>query len=720
MPGFVSRILRLRWVRGLVLVAVVLGSWYVVRRALRPGIPAPDAVTLAHVKNVRILRDGLGVPHVFGTTDADAAFGLAYAHAEDDFPLIQGVAAASTGRLGLHVISMQALINDYYVNLIQIDRQILEGYPKLSPDFRAVLEAYARGLNYYAFKHPGEVNTRLLPFRGQDLAAGFAHKIPYMADLPRMLKALLSKEPPKKVGDSILAMGEPLFPGSNSHAVAASRSTDNTVRLNVNSHQPYEGPVAWYEAHIVSKTGWNAVGGLFPGAPIVLHGHNQHLGWAHTVNRPDIIDVYKLTVNAEETHYLLDGVWTPLERRTARLRVDLGLFTLPIPRDVFASKHGPVVKTDHGFFAIRYAGIGRAIFAGEQWYRMNRARNLAEWKAAMRVQGLPMFNTVYADSTNILYVYNALLPLRAAGPDYSQVLPGDRSDLIWSRYLPFDQLPMVRNPPSGFVQNCNTTPFQTTTGAGNPQPRDFAPEHGIDNFMNNRGRRSLALFGAAGRISREQFLKYKWDRTYDRQGPMYTTVIGPLEKTFQPKNADEREALRLISTWNGTADEDARGAVLAIFTLQAISREIPREEFAHLKTPASALRAAIAFLKENFGRLDVRLADVQRLQRGTLDIGLGGGTDLLNCVHTTTRGGRLVGVAGDSYVMLVEFTRGQVRSFSRHQYGSSSRPDSPHFTDQARAFAARTLRPTLLTESAIRADPGAREYHPGQEGRAVR
>ena len=720
MNTIASRAVRSRWFRIPVLLSLVLGAWYVGRRALRPGIAPPDTATLAHVRSVRILRDGLGVPHIFGRTDADAAFGLAYAHAEDDFPLIQGVSAASTGRLGLHQVSMQALINDYYANLIQIDRQVAEGYRQLAPEYRAVLEGYARGLNYYAYQHPEGVNTALLPFKGEDLAAAFAHKIPYMAELPRVLKSLLSDNPPVQIGDTVLALGAPTFPGSNSHAVAAFRSPDSTVRLNVNSHQPYEGPVAWYEAHIVSETGWNTIGGLFPGAPVILHGHNQYLGWAHTVNKPDIIDVYKLTVNAQETQYLLDGKWMPLGRRTAKLRLDLGLFTVAIPREVFESSHGPVMKTTHGFFAIRYAGIGRAIFAGEQWYRMNRARNLAEWKQAMRIQGIPMFNTIYADKNNILYVYNALLPQRPAGLNYSRVLPGDRSDLIWNAYLPFDRLPMVTNPPSGFLQNCNTTPYRTTTGPGNPRPQDFAAEYGIEMSMNNRGLRSLALFSTPGRISREQFLRYKWDRTYDRTGPMYETVIRPLLKTFRPQGDDEREALRLVEAWNGVANEESAGAALAIFTLQAISTEIPRAEFAHLRTPAEAFREAIAFLKRHFGRLDVRLADVQRLRRPGLDIGLGGGTDLLNCIHSTPRDGRWVAVAGDSYIMLVEFSSGGVKSFSRHQYGSSSRPDSPHYTDQGRAFAARTLRPTLLTEDAIRADPGSREYTPGEEQAAPR
>jgi len=105
------------------------------------------------------------------------------------------------------------------------------------------------------------------------------------------------------------------------------------------------------------------------------------------------------------------------------------------------------MKTDHGFYAIRYANAKRGIFAVEQWYRMNKATDLKSWKAAMRIHAIPMFNLVYADRDNVFYVYNATLPQRKSGFDYKAILPGDRSDLIWKKILPWEQLPMAHNPP---------------------------------------------------------------------------------------------------------------------------------------------------------------------------------------------------------------------------------------------------------------------------------
>ena len=186
--------MRRRWVRVLVVLGALgalAAGWRAVRPRLRPAPPPPDAASLAHAAAVEILRDRWGVPHIFGASDADAAFGLAYAHAEDDFPMIQGVLVAARGRLSMLVLSKQALANDYYVALIRVREQVEEQYPELSPEVRAVLEAYARGLNFYAHHHPSEVDTRFLPFRGEDIAAGFAHKLPVLMGFGDVLKNLV-------------------------------------------------------------------------------------------------------------------------------------------------------------------------------------------------------------------------------------------------------------------------------------------------------------------------------------------------------------------------------------------------------------------------------------------------------------------------------------------------------------------------------------------------
>jgi penicillin amidase/acyl-homoserine-lactone acylase len=715
---FLSR----RWVRVLLGVIALLGLWRALRKPLfLPKPPRPDAATFEQAKRVRIVRDTWGVPHVFGTSDADTAFGLAYAEAEDDFPMMQGALAAANGHLSLLLLTKEALANDYYVSLVRIREQIESQYDTLSADYRGVLEGYARGLNLYAYLHPDEADGRLYPLTGKDVAAGFAHKVPLMFDINKVLGALI-EGPPKHVGTRILAARQDdlrredsAFPGSNAHAVSAWRSTDGITRLNVNSHQPWEGPVTWYEAHVTSEEGWNTSGALFPGAPMILHGHNDHLGWAHTVNSPDLVDVYELKLDPNKPGtYELDGTSRPLEEKQAPIAIDTGFFVFTAHKPVYWSEHGPAMRTDQGAWAIRYAGIGRALKAGEQWYRMNKARSLTEWKAAMSMQAIPMFNTVYADHDHILYVYNASLPKRAPGHDWRAILPGDKSELIWNEYLPFRELPQVLDPPSGFVQTCNATPWKTTTGEGNPQAEAFAESFGIETNLTNRSARSLELFGTGAPISREDFLRFKWDRTYTPDAAIMKEVVQPLlARGAAPDSTDtEREALELLRTWDRTCDETSTGATIAVLVWRGVNPDkaggtaVPTDVF-------TAFQRAVKFLVVQFGKVAVPWGELHRLRRGTVDLPLGGGPDVLNGVNARTVDARLVGRQGDSFVMLVELGADGVRSSSIHQYGASNRPRSPHYADQSPTYLKRTLKPTWRTPAELAAHT-ERAYSPGE------
>lgn len=712
------KLLRRRWFRITAALIVLVGVYRVIRKPLLlPRPPCPDAATFEHAKRVRIVRDTYGVPHIHGETDADAAFGLAYANAEDDFPMIQGVLAASTGRLGLLVLSKEALANDYYVGLVRVREQVAEGYERLSPDYRAVIEAYARGLNLYAYRHPDEADGRLYPMSGRDIAAGFAHKIPLMFDLNKVLGEL-NDGPPRHAGERLkTALSDhdretSGLPGSNAHAVSAKRAPDGVTRLNVNSHQPWEGPVAWYEAQVTSDEGWNMTGGLFPGAPFVIHGHNDHLGWAHTVNSPDLVDVYELELDPKAPdHYLLDGQSVALEEKAAPIPIDTGFFVFTAHEPVYWSEHGLVLKTKQGAWAIRYAGMGRALKTGEQWFRMNKAKTFDEWKAAMRSAVVPMFNTVYADARHIAYFYNALLPIRAPGRDWQAILPGNERALIWKDYLAFDELPHIEDPPSGFVQNCNGTPFRATTGDANPKPEAFSSTFGIETNVNNRSARSLALLGTDAPVNREDFLRFKWDRTYAEDSEIMREVVKPLVE-LATEDPQEKAALALLKTWDGVVGEDRVPATLAILTWRRVNPAHAGGSAAPTDVK-TAFRETVKWLVLHFGRVEVPWGEVHRLRRGSVDLPLGGGPDVLNGINARDTEDRLVGRQGDSLVVIVDFAPGRTTSESIHQYGSSNRPSSPHYADQAPMAVKRTLKPTWRTpeEQAAHAE---RSYHPGE------
>ena len=657
--------------------------------------------------DVRILRDTWGVPHVFGRTDPDVAYGLAWAHAEDDFQTIQGALLAARGRLAT-ALGREGAPNDYMVQLLRIPEVVEAGYERdLAPETRALCEAYADGLNHYAALHPDQARAELYPARGRDLIAGFVHKTPLFFGLDRILRGLL---------EPAASPAPPATPtGSNAFAVAPRRSADGFTRLAVNSHQPWAGPVAWYEAHLHSDTGWDAVGGLFPGVPLILHGHNRNLGWAHTVNKPDLIDVYALEMNpAQPNQYKLDGAWRDLEVRTAAIAVKIfGPLTWTAHREVLWSVYGPVVRGPRGVFAIRIAGYGDVRHI-EQWYRMNKASRFDEWLDAMRMNALPMFNVAYADGEgHVYYVYNGRLPLRTEGYDWVGIVPGNTSRTLWTQSLPFDRLPQVKDPPSGFVQNCNSSPFQTTVGAGNPDLSAYSAALGIETRMTNRALRALELLGGDEQITREEFDRYKFDVTYS-SASLVAAGLRRLLAAPAPADPLTRQAWDLLHGWDLSATAENRATALALMALMPTDE--PEAGEAPTPVLVQRLTAAARLLQDRFGRIDVPWQDVLRLRRGKLDLALFGGPDLLRAVYGRPgKDGRIAGVAGDSYILLVEWDgEGRVTSRSIQPYGTATLDArSPHYADQAPLFATARLKPVWMEESEIRAHL-EREYRPGE------
>ncbi|KAB7648210.1 penicillin acylase family protein [Polymorphobacter fuscus] len=686
-----------RWLRILVVIGAVLATLFVGLASWDNLTAQPSVADPAVRRDVRIVRDRWGVPHIFGKTDADVAYGLAIAHAEDDFRNLEEVVAAVRGRGGA-ITGQDGASVDFAGGLLGANAIAAAHYADLSPDTRRLLAAYAQGLNEYAAGHPGEARLRgLFPVNGQDIVAGFMLRAPFFFGLDRPLAALVAGEPVPR--DS----GPPDERGSNGFAVAGRRSADGVTRLIVNSHQPWEGGVSWWEVVVHSGEGWDFAGALFPGAPYPLLGHNKTLGWTNTVNRPDLIDTYWLTVNAAGTQYRFDGKWLPLDSETLWLRVKLGPLTLPIPRKVYRSVHGPVVRNDKGYFAIRYAGIGD-VRQVEQYYRLNKARNLDEWREAMAMQAVAGTNFVYADAAgHIGMFYNARFPRRASGYDWKGVLPGDTSKTLWTDYHPWADDPMTVDPAAGWVANSNNTPFLSTAPADEQARGDFPPEMGIETYVTNRARRYQALFAALGdaKISRDDLLRIKFDKGYDKAGwagDWYRAVMA-LDTSQAP---DLAAAQKLIATWDWTLDCKGNADTLVTAAFAQAAR------YAYQNKPrpdtAAALREAVDLLERHYGRIDVPLGDFQRLRHGKVDLPVCGGPEALRAIiGTTGADGRRVANNGDGFIMLIEWAPdGQVSSRSVHQFGAATvRPQSPHYADQSPLFVAERWKTVPFDASAV-------------------
>jgi len=654
--------------------------------------------------DVRIRRDEWGVPHVKGKTDADVAYGLAWAQAEDDFPTLQEAVFTGRGRLA-ELTGPSGLESDYLVALQDVAGAVKRGYGGLPADLRAVMEAYAAGINAYAAKHQDMVAPGLLPVTGQDLVAGTTYRGPTFYGLDDLFRGTMQPTAQKTA-----AVEDRLEIGSNGVAVGPSRSADGATRLLVNSHQPYTGPLAWYEAVLESGQGWHVAGGFFPGSPFMLHGHNAHLGWASTVNNPDLADVYQLTVNpTDRDRYRLDGAWRRFNSRWVEIRVRKpdGSFET-VRREALASVHGPVVRTDHGVFAIRFAGLGEVRQNG-QYFAMNKARNLAEWKAAMARGVLPSINYIYADAKgNLGYVHNGRYPVREAGVDWSGIVPGDRSDLIWTAQLPFERVPQLWNPKGGWTFNANNTPFQATDPADNLKPDAYPKTLGLQANMTNRAWRALETYGADPSITAEEFEAYKYDLAYSEKSELAKAIqfLMELEITDDELTLVLNQAKDLFRTWDRRTNVESRAAPLAVLTFRK-----------RQQGPAPVMLAEAAHgLRAVFGRIDPTWGELNRIRRGTVDLAIDGGPDTFRAVYgQPDADGRLKALAGDTYVMFVTWDKdGKLSSRSIHQFGSATLDaTSPHYADQTPLFAAMKTKPVLFTEDQL-VGHIKRDYRPGE------
>ena len=301
-----------------------------------------------NVEQIDIYRDVYGVPHIYAISDKDAAYGLAWAHAEDDFETIQYTFLPSKGLMGLHG-GKEGVIMDYLVSLLRCRQTAEKHINQLSPEVLKVIEGYVAGINAFAKAFPSKVLVKnSFPMTVLDYLTGYNLVIHFFSDTGDMLGELLSNSN-KSVDEEL----EEKTIGSNAFAFSRSIMKHNKTVLNVNTHQPLEGPFSWYEAHLNSDEGWNILGGLFPGSPFPMIGTNEHLGWTHTYNYPDLTDLYELKINPKnKNQYWLDGKWVSFENASVKLKMKtkLGL-KLGVKRKLQWSVFGPVIKNKKGTYA---------------------------------------------------------------------------------------------------------------------------------------------------------------------------------------------------------------------------------------------------------------------------------------------------------------------------------------------------------------------------------
>ena len=665
--------------------------------------------------DVTIYRDTWGVPHIFGKKDKDTAYGLAFAHAEDDFETIQDMMLFARGKLA-SVKGRKMASSDYLLQLLKVWEVVETNYDNnLSDETKAILDGYADGLNHYVAQNPNKAFRGIFPVSSKDIVAGFVHRMPLMFGLDDEIRkissgnnsqlALLDKEN-QKFDQSVL--------GSNQIAISPNRSADGYTRIAINPHQPWSGPVTFYEAHLHSEEGWNTNGGLFPGSPIVLLGHNESIGWTHTVNRPDLIDVYELQIHSKDKNkYMMGGRWKDFEVKYAKIKVKLfGPISWTFKKEMLWSVHGPAIRTEEGVYAFRFVGYGEVRHI-EQWYKMNKAKNIDQFIEAMEMQAIPMFNTMYADKTgNIYYVYNALLPVRTSGSyNWDGIIPGNTPHALWSKYFSFDELPQIFNPESGFLQNCNSTPFLASIGNDNVDFSFYPTNLGIETHQSNRALRAHETFGEDDSITREEFIKYKFDSKYSKN----SVLVKNLNKFLSQAKSDDpkiKEAIDILNKWDLSTDSSSVGMHLAYNAIRP--KENPESyQYSYLKI-MERLKKTVSEYTRFYGKIDIPWGNILRMKRGGVDLALSGGPDVLRAIHSREKKGKRNPTAGDCFFEIVEWSPdGKVFAKSLHQYGSATHnKNSPHYNDQAVIFAKQEMKPVLMNLEDIKKNL-KKSYKPG-------
>lgn len=671
-----------------------------------------------NVENINIVRDEWGVPHIFTKTDAEAAYGLAWVHAEDDFAQIQQPMLAARGWLGTDQGKLGVLF-DAIAYLLDVRTIVEERYDTaFSSSFKQILEAYTAGLNRFAELHPKEVkHQELFPITPVDVITSYIISIVFMANVQYDLGILFGNTLKPITNPN----GQSFTKGSNGIAIAPNKTKNGKTFLLSNSHQPLRSYLSWYEVHIHTEEGWNFIGATLCGGVTPFVGTNEYLGWTHCVNYNNYHDVYQLVMHPKnKLQYKLDGKWYTLEERVWKGKVDLGWLTLPVRRKFYRSKFGPVIKNKSGFYALR-TPVTSVIGAAEQWYHMNKATSLDEFKEALRPQQHPCLSIIYADKEgNIYFLDNGLFPDRNPAYNWDYMLLGDTSATLWAEeYAPLEALLQVENPPSGYVYHMNGPGFNSTGPEDNPKPSDVD----ILGYLREETARHLHfqdLMKEYDLLSYDDFKKIKYDSHL--RFPLYTRTITNwdmlrhLSPILYPDLAD---IIAVFSKWDGSTDVKNKQAAILALCAQYILNRMQKDGLLDVNGALpldyfpKAMRYAKRYLKRHFKSLEIELGTLQNHVRGDKVYPVGGAPESINAMYLSKwKGKKFQTELGDSYIMFVTYNKqGVERIETVNCYGASNRPESPHYNDQMELYVNQKTKAMTLDKATILKN-SKKQYHP--------
>ncbi|RFS17966.1 penicillin acylase family protein [Emticicia sp. C21] len=695
-------------------------------------------------QQVTIIRDNWGIPHIYGKTDANAVFGLLYAQCEDDFKRVEMNYIEKLGRMA-ELKGESELYDDLQIRLLIDTTEAIADYSKSEPWLKKLMNAYADGINYYLYKHP-EVKpamiTRFKPWYTLLWTDGSIGAISTADATISELKNFYS-------GDKVTYVDEPKDPenqtGSNGFAIAPSKTASGNSILYINPH------VTFYfrpEVQVVSEEGLNAYGAVTWGQFFVYQGFNPYCGWMHTSSAVDVSDLYteKISKKDNKFYYEYDRQQKPVTEKKIAIKYlkDGQLQTKAFT--TYFTHHGPVIAKRNGqWMSLR--SYNRSMVSLIQSWKRTKAKGFEEYKKVMDLKANTSNNTVFADNKgNIAYWHGNYVPVRDKSLNWSKPVDGSVSTTEWKGLHSVDESVHSYNPASGWLQNCNSTPF-TVAGESSPKKANYPPYMAPDG-ENFRGVNATRVLSNGSGFTIDKVIA----AGYDTYLSAFEVLIPALIKSFETnvKSQDTLysqliDPISLLKKWDYRTGENSVETTMAIEWAQKLGGEIQKiyidegeddqvtrtKKFAAMATGDQLLKPfaqAIKDLKTKYGTWQKPWGDINRFQRLTGDLqgryddaqpsipmgyasALWGMLPSYNSrVYPNTK--KRYGISGNSFICAVEFGP-KIKAKSLLAGGESGDPKSPHFKDQAEMYTKGQFKDILFYKEDVLKN-AERSYHPGE------
>jgi acyl-homoserine lactone acylase PvdQ len=696
--------------------------------------------------SVNIIRDQFGVPHVYGKTDADAVFGLLYAQCEDDFKRVEMNYVEKLGRMA-ELKGESALYGDLYTRLIIDSSEAIADFKQSPIWLKRLLMAYADGINFYLYSNPS-VKPALLqrfqpwyPLLWTDGSIGAISTgnitVNDVKNLYGNPKEMAEVYDPKKF--------EEISTGSNGFAVGPSKTASGNAILYINPH------VTFYfrpEVHMVSEEGLNAYGAVTWGQFFVYQGFNESCGWMHTSNNVDVSDMYieKVSNEGAGLQYEYEGEQRKLKPKpiSIRFKTDSGLVSKTFV--TYTTHHGPVMGKRKGQY-ISIKSSNRMLNGITQSWLRTKATGLEDYKKTMELKGNTSNSTVFADNKgNIAYWHGNYIPIRDTAFNWSQPVDGSIGATEWKGLHPVNEIVHTINPTSGFIQNCNSTPY-TVSGSASPLKYNY-PAYMAPDGENFRGINAVKLLSNQNKFTMQKMI----DAGYDRYMAAFEVLVPALIKAYESGNglSDSmlialKEPIALLKKWDYYSSNESVATTLAIEWVQLLNNNIRKvyvdigeadqvtytKYFAANAKPidlVEPLLRAKTNLEKRYGKWDVAWGTINRFQRinNNLELSFDDQQESVAVPFASALWGMLpsynssifsgtvnrYGISGNSFVCVVEFGA-KVKAKSLLAGGNSGDPRSPHFKDQLEMYSKGIFKDVLFYKEDVMKNM-KRTYHPGE------